>query len=256
MCADYAHDLAVRFVHNERMDIEWFRERKRALKINDTAVGAAIGRDRSIANRLVNGKLPFDVKFVEGLATVFKVTRQEILARAGVLDADTMVVEQNATPFRLEGASLELPRGDFPIVGTGLGAAKQVEGYAIEQTTLNRADVIEHVKRPTMLNGVRDAYGLYVQGSSMHPKLPDGEMLAVTTRGPISIGDDVVVYLRPENPEDDDGKTARAVLVKELVRRTASHVELRQYSPAADFKVEMKDVIRIDRVLTRKEMMS
>jgi hypothetical protein len=190
------------------------------------------------------------------LATVFKVSRHEILTRAGVLDEEGVAVEPNGMPVKLEGASFDRSRGDFPIVGTGLGAEKQVEGYAIEQTNLNRADVIEHVKRPTMLNDVKDAYGLYVQGSSMHPKLPDGEMLAVTTRGPISIGDDVVVYLRPENPDDDDGQTARAVLVKELVRRTAAYVELRQYSPAADFKVDMKNVIRIDRVLTRKEMMS
>jgi hypothetical protein len=66
----------------------------------------------------------------------------------------------------------------------------------------------------------------------------------------------VVVYLRTEDPDEDDGQTARAVLVKELVRRTSKHVELRQYSPPGDFKIEMHRVMRIDRVLTRKEMLT
>ena len=90
----------------------------------------------------------------------------------------------------------------------------------------------------------------------MHPALPDGEMVAVSPREPLSIGDNVVVYLRPNDEQDDDGQTSRAVLVKELVRRSASYVELRQYSPAKDFRIPMTDIVRIDRVLTRKEMLA
>ena len=55
---------------------------------------------------------------------------------------------------------------------------------------------------------------------------------------------------------DDDGERSRGVLVKELVRRSASYVELRQYEPRTDFRVPMTDVLRIDRILTRREMVS
>jgi phage repressor protein C with HTH and peptisase S24 domain len=72
----------------------------------------------------------------------------------------------------------------------------------------------------------------------------------------LSIGDLVVVYLRTQDAEEDNGDTARAVLVKELVRRSTSFVELRQYNPPKDFRIPMSEVIRIDHVLTRKEMMS
>lgn len=164
--------------------------------------------------------------------------------------------KSNGTAISFEGAASDEPRPNLPVYGTALGVNRNLHGEAIEQTTLNRSEVLEYAKRPTLLNRRKDAYGLYIQGSSMHPALPDGEMVAVVPGMPLSIGDNVVVYLRPSEPEEDDGQTARAVLVKELVRRSASHVVLRQYSPPADFQIEMDDVLRIDRVLTRREMLS
>lgn len=168
---------------------------------------------------------------------------------------DPPIPESNAQVVQMEGASLDEARDDLPIYGTALGAARDVEGEAIEQTYLNSGDTIEYVKRPVLLNRIPDAYGLYVQGSSMHPALPDGEMLAITTKGAISVGDNVVVYLRPTD-RHDDGQRARAVLVKELVKRTGAYVELRQYDPPKVFRVEAADVLQIHRVLTRREMMS
>jgi len=168
---------------------------------------------------------------------------------------EAAIPEQNAQVVQMEGASLDEARDDLPIFGTALGAARDVEGEAIEQTYLNSGDTIEYVKRPVLLNRIPDAYGLYVQGSSMHPALPDGEMLAITTKGALSTGDNVVVYLRP-NGRDDDGQRARCVLVKELVKRTASYVELRQYDPPKVFRVDTSEVLQIHRVLTRREMMA
>lgn len=161
----------------------------------------------------------------------------------------------NVKLVQFEGASFEEAPENLPVFGTGLGAARVIEGEAIEQTTLNRGEVIEYVKRPAILKRQKNAYALYVQGSSMHPALPDGEMIVAVKDAPLGVGDNVVVYLRIED-ELDDGVSARAVLVKELVRRTASYVELRQYSPAMDFRIDMSEVLRIDRVLTRREMLS
>ncbi len=68
------------------------------------------------------------------------------------------------------------------------------------------------------------------------------------------IGDDVVVYLR--DIDDDDGQRASAVLVKRLIRRTASHVELEQFGPAAKFRIETVKIVRIDRVIPWRELLS
>jgi transcriptional regulator with XRE-family HTH domain len=163
--------------------------------------------------------------------------------------------EANATPIRMEGASGERMREDLPIYGTALGATREIDGEAIEQTTLNRAEIVQYAKRPMILNGNSAAYGLYVSGSSMEPRHMDGDMLLVDPKGRVRGGEDVVVYLRPENPDDDNGEAARAVLVKRLIRRSSSYVELEQFHPAKVFRIDAKDIVRMDRVIPWQELL-
>ncbi len=164
--------------------------------------------------------------------------------------------EGNAVPVPMEGASLEKMRENMPIYGTALGASRKVDGDAIEQTTLNRGEIVHYAKRPVLLNGRQDAYGLYVQGSSMYPAHPDGSMVVVAPNMPIRVGDDVIVYLRPTDPEDDDGVTARAVLLKRLVKRNGSFMELEQFTPPKIFRIGMDEIVRCDRVITVTEMLT
>ncbi len=164
--------------------------------------------------------------------------------------------EGNAVVIPMEGASLQRPQENLQVWGAALGAEREFDGQAVELTTLNTGGIVDYVRRPAMLNGKKGVYALHVQGSSMHPALPDGEMIVAAREMPLSVGDNVVVYLRTDEPDFDDGETSRGVLVKELVRRSASYVELRQYQPQRDFRVDMRDVLRIDRVLTRREMLS
>jgi len=175
---------------------------------------------------------------------------RKLLSVIGRTEADlTDVPESNAAPVHFEGASIErLPR-DMPVFGTALGAEMIVEGEAIEQTMLNSGDVIEYRKRPIIANGVDRIYGLYVQGSSMYPAHRDGAFLYAQRGASLRIGDDVVVYLRPQN-EEDDGARATHVLIKRLIRRSAQYVELEQFQPAKTFRIAMGSVLRIDRVLT------
>lgn len=162
----------------------------------------------------------------------------------------------NAIPLKMEGASAERMDEDLPIYGTALGAAREVEGEAIEQTTLNRAEVLQYAKRPVILNGNSAAYGLYVSGSSMEPRHMDGDLLLVDPKGRVRGHDDVVVYLRPTEADNDDGESARAVLVKRLLRRSSSYVELEQFHPAKVFKIDMADILRIDRVIPWQELLT
>lgn len=166
-----------------------------------------------------------------------------------------VVPQANASaPVEYEGASLyRMPR-DLPVYGSALGAEKVVDGEAIELTTLNRAEVIERRERPPILNGKPDVYGLYVQGSSMDPAFDDGDLLVVQKTSAISVGDFVVVYLRPRD-DSDDGQTATSVLIKRLVRRTAQYVELRQYQPDVIFRLPKDDVLRIDKALRTADLL-
>lgn len=212
---------------------------------NANRVAAAMGKPNTTINRFANG------------SAKHKMHRDTMLAlRAAFPDfpgfAD--MPEPNAIPVKFEGPSLDRMRDDLPIFGTALGAARRVDGEAVEQVTLNRAEIVQYVKRPVLLNDKPEAYGLLVAGSSMEPRHMDGETIVVDPRGRVKAGEDVVVYLRPHGDEDD-GESARAVLVKRLVRRTSGYIELQQYTPAISFRVETEEVLRIDRVVPWSELL-
>ena len=228
-------------------DIELVRELLAWAGANANQVAGRIGSANTTINRFANGTATTRLgrETMERLRTAYPEFPR-------FNDRPTA----NAVPFKMEGASAERMRDDLPIFGTALGAARQVDGEAIEQTTLNRAEVVQYAKRPVLLNGKADAYGLYVAGSSMEPRHMDGETILVDPKGRVRNGEDVVVYLRPLNPDEDDGETARAVLVKRLVRRTSTYVELEQYTPAKVFRVDMAEVVRIDRVIPWSELLS
>jgi phage repressor protein C with HTH and peptisase S24 domain len=79
----------------------------------------------------------------------------------------------------------------------------------------------------------------------MSPRFEPGQRVAVSPREPVSIGDDVIVQLR--GAEGDDERV-KMVLVKRLVRRTPSFIELRQFNPDTTFRVEAKRVAALHKV--------
>lgn len=209
-----------------------------------------MGTSPQQVERLEKGQRKLSQEWMTRFAQVFGVDVAEIIK----VSADALP-PSNAMPFRMEGASQQRMRADLPIWGTALGAPRVVDGEAIEQTMLNQGDVIGYAKRPTILDGRADAYGLYVQGSSMAPVYTEGAMLLVERKRPPRVGDDVVVYLRPEGDEDDGSRSA-GVLVKRLVRRSASYIELEQFTPAITFRIAAEKVLRIDRVMTLADLLS
>lgn len=162
--------------------------------------------------------------------------------------------EPNAQPFRMEGASDQRMTHNVPVYGTALGADELLDGEAIEQTTLNRAEVISWLRRPVLLDGRTDVYGLYVQGSSMDPRYRDGATVFVEGKKPPKVGEDAVVYLRL--PDDHDGERASCVLIKTLVKKSASFIELEQYNPRITFRLPMDRVQDLHRVVPWDELVA
>ncbi|UIJ43769.1 hypothetical protein LZK98_11770 [Sphingomonas cannabina] len=154
----------------------------------------------------------------------------------------------------MEGASDQRMRRDVPILGTALGADVIMDGEAIEQTYLNSAEIIGYVRRPVILDGRTDVYSLYVQGSSMAPRHHDGEMIFVEQKRRPSVGEDCVIYMRM--PDEYEGERTSAVLVKTLVRKTASYIELEQYTPHITFRLPTERVARMDRVIPWPELVA
>lgn len=84
LCAFYAHDKFVRLLHYWGMDVEWFKSRKSAERVTDRAIAEALGVERSVANKIMNGKVALDPYKADKVAALLKASPEEILYRAGV----------------------------------------------------------------------------------------------------------------------------------------------------------------------------
>lgn len=66
------------------MDVEWLKERKATLKITDADLAPAMGVERSVANKIANGKVALNARRADALAKLLKVSRDDILFRFGI----------------------------------------------------------------------------------------------------------------------------------------------------------------------------
>lgn len=159
--------------------------------------------------------------------------------------------ESRKLPFLRDDEELR----DIPLLGTALGADFEVgDDGALsfaEVTDLHLDEVVDHLRRPVSLKNRPNLYGLSVVGESMTPRYDPGDPAYVDPRATPRIGDDVVVYLRRE---DGDQERVFSVLLKRLVKRTASFVELEQFNPRLTFRLDAKSVARIDRVIPWREI--
>ena len=158
-----------------------------------------------------------------------------------------------------QGFRVGPPPRDVKFYGTALAHDLKVkeDGHTIEveQHILELSDVIDWRARPPRLIGRKDAYGVYVHGTSMQPRYDPGDPVYVDPKAPLSIGDDVIVQLYVEDEEDSLGRPRVGMaLIKRLVRRSATWVELEQFEPASRFRIEMIRVAQIHRIVPRKEL--
>lgn len=134
------------------------------------------------------------------------------------------------------------------LLGTAMGGEYSDIDDQVELTELWYTQVVGRIARPESLAHDDKAYALTIFGDSMIPRYRPSERVGVSTKAAIAIGDDVIVQLR--SPDGDDGERVTMVLIKELVRRTASYYELRQYNPPLTFRVPAERVARIHKVTT------
>lgn len=138
---------------------------------------------------------------------------------------------------KAEGA--ELPR--LPVLGM---AECGPDGWS-----LWNGDVIDTIPRPVNLVGARDAYAVYISGTSMEPRFFAGEAVHIHPGKPVTIGAFVLVQLRPTH----DGESPRAV-VKRLVKRSGSKIVLAQYNPPKSFDIKATEIVSMHRVVGLSEV--
>ena len=144
-------------------------------------------------------------------------------------------------PFQWRGPQLP----PLPLVASAMAGEWGSRGSMIELTELRPGEVLDRVPRPLTLAYDASAYAMTIVGDSMWPRFRPGRRVAVSPKAPVSIGDDVIVRLA--GLDGSDGRVP--VLVKELVRRSGSGLELRQFNPDVTFRVPAEEVATIEKVI-------
>lgn len=119
-------------------------------------------------------------------------------------------------------------RPDFRIYASAEGGAGEI---------IRSADPVDFVPRPTHLVHVRDAYGLFITGTSMEPEYKSGEMAIVEPSMPLVSGEVYVFYAERHGE-------ARAT-IKHLRRATSDKWLVSQHNPpegmSRDFTLSRKE---------------
>lgn len=138
------------------------------------------------------------------------------------------------------------PTASLPLLSTTMSGEYGERQRQVEMTEINSSAIVERLRRPDSLAEDRDAYAVTIVGDSMWPRFRPGRRIIVSPKAPVAIGDDVVVRLR--DAEEGKGHGAVQALIKELVRRTAGFIELRQFNPDISFRVEADEIAAIHKV--------
>jgi SOS-response transcriptional repressor LexA len=157
------------------------------------------------------------------------------------------VAEFSDRPFEELLGSGELPA--VPVVGSAIAMEAFDPERHIELTEVNMAEVVDHVARPASLARDKEAYALTVIGDSMWPRFRPGRRVIVSPKAPVEIGDDVIVQLRGKEGEGEYRDRVALVLIKELVKNTATYIELRQFNPEVTFRIERDRMVAMHKVL-------
>lgn len=110
--------------------------------------------------------------------------------------------------------------GDVPLYASAEGG---------QGALLIERDSIGTVKRPPLLQGVKDGYAIYLVGESMSPEFEPGDILMVNPRLPVLANTSCVFYAR----SDDEPKA----MVKRFLSATEDEWRVRQFSPDKEFNL-------------------
>ncbi len=242
---------STREIFNERL-----RQRIAELGTNNRAVSLAVtGKPDMVRDAMRRTSIP-NAATVARLAEVLDTTSDWLLGHVDTHEPVRSEVSIAPVPAGLRDDRPgwnAAPDERLPVLGTGYCDDLMVEGddgqFEVERLQLETDHTVQMVARPPALWNARDAYAIYFHGSSMEPRYYQGELGMVDPRRPAGPGDFVVVQLN-----DGDSDDVVTVLVKQLVRVAATHVELRQFNPEQTFRIGRSRVARMHRIVPNNEL--
>jgi len=198
-------------------------------------LGWTLTRYQHYEDRYRRPYLPLE--FVRRIADIFAqrgVDPAEVMALAGVGPGGLTSLPSAPPPLVGAAGGGHVNGRDLPIVGAVRGGTN---GFYF-----NDGEPKEYVRRPPMLEGVANAFALYVDGDSMEPRYFAGEILYVNPNRPVTKDCFVAVEL-------DDGQG----MIKQFLRRDDNAVTLRQFNPPKELQVPAGQVKHIYRITASGE---
>ena len=126
--------------------------------------------------------------------------------------------------------------------GARIPAYGQAVGGRDGEFILNGNRIVD-VLAPPSLQGVPDAYAVYVVGDSMEPRYFAGEAVFVNPRLPVRRGDFVVAQVAVEAGEPPHA------YIKRFVARDARTLRLEQFNPKKSLEFPVGRVISVHRII-------
>ncbi len=134
-----------------------------------------------------------------------------------------------ATPF-------EAP---VPVYGYAAGS-DDVAKKGTSGLNLSNGDIVDWVARHPALNGIKDAFGIYVFSDSMEPRYFRGELIYVHPGRPPEVNKDCVIEMKNGD-----------AFIKRLVKLGESKIRVRQFNPPLETDVSLKEVQALYSVIGR-----
>lgn len=227
------------------------KERLDALDLSPYAASmkASDGRSKDWVSNILSGRSAHPrIDTLQALAAALETSVEWLLHGDGPAKVPVLA-EAPKSNVRVSGLRYPTRRSagidgsrDLPVMGTAAGSlgkgAFRLEG-----------GVIDYVVRPETLQNVKDAYGIYVEGDSMDPAHPHGELRIIHPHRPCQIGDTVVLVASYSEHGPHEA------WIKKLVKRTGEKLVVEQYNPPATIEFDRRYILSCHKVLTVNDLL-
>jgi phage repressor protein C with HTH and peptisase S24 domain len=199
-----------------------------------------------------DGRSRPDSKKLPELASLLQTTTDWLLSDDPAAPASTAAAVQEVYPVgETEPIMRRLGPHTLPVLGITLGGDTDDDNDRPADFWMN-GEVVNYIARPRSLENAKDAFALYVDGTSMFPRFREKDLVVVQKVTPAS-GDDVVIELKPKR-EADEGSNAS--FLKEFVRRAGGSIVVKQYNPEKEITFDLKEIKNLFRVIPMRELMA
>lgn len=173
-------------MHNASVDTDWLKSRKKERGVTDLALAEALGVERSVANKIVNGKVEFNAKKADAVAKLLGVSRDEMLVRAGIVDGPaSRNTQSDHQPTRTVDSGEAVPVTSLDL-SLSMGPGTLIEDFVEAEPTMLDLALLRTITR-TPTDRLRLVRGI---GHSMEPTLrtDDRVLIDINDRGLSSLG--------------------------------------------------------------------